>query len=253
MYTCIYICIYNILYPGVVCLEVPFDKQNADQPLSTEESPLQGIVYIRKTKIETLQGVYVFMASHGSKGFGPRSKSQGGGGGNDFVCTVEGKKWAVASVAHSGCETLFCANLVAHRMYGLARSGDLKIAGFPRFEEAISGLKGMQSMQAPSYEVCVTLSDGTLIIKQLVLDMWTQKHPDFSAECTELLTAHNSEFNPKNIQSGGEVQEGTTTVELPSKQLCVQGTKSKSDFEKEHADRFKCRPKMPKRPSRKSN
>ncbi|CAK9006800.1 Uncharacterized protein SCF082_LOCUS9181 [Durusdinium trenchii] len=147
----------------------------------------------------------------------------------------DGKKWAVASVAHSGCETLFCANLVAHRMYGLARSGDLKIAGFPRFEEAISGLKGMQSMQAPSYEVCVTLSDGTLIIKQLVLDMWTQKHPDFSAECTELLTAHNSEFNPKNIQSGGEVQEGTTTVELPSKQLCVQGTKSKSDFEKEHA------------------
>ncbi|CAK9011602.1 unnamed protein product [Durusdinium trenchii] len=150
----------------------------------------------------------------------------------------DGKKWAVASVAHSGCETLFCANLVAHRMYGLARSGDLKIAGFPRFEEAISGLKGMQSMQAPSYEVCVTLSDGTLIIKQLVLDMWTQKHPDFSAECTELLTAHNSEFNPKNIQSGGEVQEGTTTVELPSKQLCVQGTKSKSDFEKEHADRL---------------
>ena len=154
--------------------------------------------------------------------------------------TCQGRKWAVGSVAHSGTETMFCANLIAQKAFGLARSGELKIAGFPKFEETICELKGLQTIQSPNYDVCVALSDGTLVIKQSVLDMWMEKHSEYSAECQELLKQHNSEFNPKNIKRGSEKAEGMAEIphDLPNKQLCLQATLSKADFEKQSPDRL---------------
>lgn len=86
----------------------------------------------------------------------------------------------------------------------------------------------------------MALSDGTLIIKQTVLDMWIEKHATFSTECSELLKHHNDEFNPKNLKRGIEdTNENKERQELPNKQFCAQGTLSKADFEKQYPDRLR--------------
>lgn len=56
----------------------------------------------------------------------------------------------MGSVAHSGLETMFCANLIAQKVFALARAGELKIPGFPKFEEAISELKGKAFKHQPT-------------------------------------------------------------------------------------------------------
>lgn len=148
-----------------------------------------------------------------------------------------GRRWAAGSIGHSNSETTRCANLIAQKVFGLARSAALKVAGFPRFEEAIQELQSLQTVQTPSYEVTVALPDGTLVVKDAVLDLWQRKHTDFAQECSALLEDHDKEFNPKHVRRGGSEVNDNSTCELPNKKLVTEGTLDKEEFEKNRADR----------------
>ncbi|CAJ1375536.1 unnamed protein product [Effrenium voratum] len=149
-----------------------------------------------------------------------------------------GRRWAAGSIGHSNSETTHCANLIAQKVFGLARSAALKVAGFPRFEEAIQELQSLQTVQTPSYEVTVALPDGTLVVKDAVLDLWQRKHTDFAQECSALLEDHDKEFNPKHVRRGGSEVNDNSTCELPNKKLVTEGTLDKEEFEKNRADRL---------------
>ena len=81
-------------------------------------------------------------------------------------------------------------------------------------------------MQQPSaafegahYEVCQALADGTLVIKQCLLDLYMTKHPEFRDVTEKALEEHNAEFNENGLTAGGEeeqVQNGGTDIPTTS-------------------------------------
>lgn len=131
---------------------------------------------------------------------------------------------------------MFCANLVAQKAFGLARSDNLKIPGFPKFEDTIKELKSQAVTQLPQYDVCVGLADGVLVVKEAVRQMWLAK-ADFSAEATQLFQQHDAEFNPKHIRRGAADAEQGGPQEVEEKQLTAEGVLCKGEFEKQHEDR----------------
>ena len=112
-------------------------------------------------------------------------------------------------------------NLIGQKIFGMARKEELKLPGFPAFEKTVAELqqKGSGNFDA-DYQACVALADGTLIVKQALLDMYLTK-PEFRDETKALLESHNLEFNPKNLSAGadedGNAADGTvqtTTLTL---------------------------------------
>ena len=135
---------------------------------------------------------------------------------------------------------MFCGNLVAQKVYGMCRNASLKVPGFPDFHGTLKALKDADNLVCPSYEVCVALPNGILVVKQCLLEMW-QGRSDFAASVNELLAAHNKEFNPDNLVRGGaetsETPEASLPQDVPRKQLCVEGMMDLEDFESKFSER----------------
>lgn len=90
-------------------------------------------------------------------------------------------------------------------MFSMAREGQLKINGWPNFQQAIQDLQtNTPGMDAGDYEVCIAFADGALVVKQALLDLYMVKHPQFKEQTQEALENHNQEFNPKGLTAGVE-------------------------------------------------
>ena len=137
-------------------------------------------------------------------------------------CNFEnlGRKVAVATVTHTEAETQFVSGLVAQKIFGMARKGSLKLPGWPDFNKAVATLQQPSAaFEGAHYEVCQALADGTLVIKQCLLDLYMTKHPEFRDVTEKALEEHNAEFNENGLTAGGEeeqVQNGGTDIPTTS-------------------------------------
>ena len=131
-----------------------------------------------------------------------------------------GRKVAVATVTHTESETQFVSGLVAQKIFGMARKGSLKLPGWPDFNKAVASLQQPSSaFDDARYEVCQALADGTLIVKQCLIELYTSKHPEFRDVTEVALAKHNDEFNVNGLTAGGEdesVQNGGSDIPVTS-------------------------------------
>lgn len=153
------------------------------------------------------------------------------------IVAESGRKFAAGAVCHSGQSASFCGNLIAQKVFGMCRTEHLSLPGFPNFAEALRSLKAMDKVSCPNYEVCIALGNGTLVIKEALVELWSKKHAEFAAETEELLKNHNAEFNRENIKRGLEKSNESETKNEPIKKLCLEGTLEIDEFEKQHSDR----------------
>lgn len=151
---------------------------------------------------------------------------------------IKGKKCACATVCHSQAETAFVSSVLATKVFSMARSGDFQIAAFPDFQGALAQIKEFQKSPQPSYQVCVATGDGSLVVRQSLVEFWTKKHPSFSDQTLRLLEKHNAEFNLKGLKRGAESEEGQTqeTMEKEEPQLALGTAKTIADLESSYPD-----------------
>ena len=87
----------------------------------------------------------------------------------------------------------------------MARKGALKLPGWPDFQKAVSDLQQPSSaFNGAEYQACQPLANGSLVIKQALLDLYITKHPEFRDVTEKALEAHNAEFNPENLIAGSD-------------------------------------------------
>ena len=127
------------------------------------------------------------------------------------------------------------AAAIANKVYSLAREGRLPLAGFPQFSSCTDDLQKLQSMDPPAYEVCVGLPDGTLVVKETLVQYWCVTNPDFEADTKDLIDKHNERWNKNNLKRGLEGEDGAQPGQ-PAKRLKVDTTKP-SDHEDQMEDR----------------
>ncbi|CAK8995879.1 Uncharacterized protein SCF082_LOCUS4551 [Durusdinium trenchii] len=152
---------------------------------------------------------------------------------------ARGKKFACATVCHTSSEAAFVSNIIGTQLFSMARSGEYRLAGFPDFQAAVSDLKQFQRAPMPEYQVCVGLADGTLVIRQSLVDFWSLKHAAFKDKMDSLLEAHNAEFNKRGIKRGADESNDSAGngSEPPAKRLCLDSSKTTEELESEHPER----------------
>ena len=150
-----------------------------------------------------------------------------------------GRKMACASICHSKAEASFLSSLLSTKLFSMARNGEYKIQAFPDVSGALSELKQFQRSPQPEYQVCVSTGEGHLIIRESLLEFWTQKHASFADQVEELLKTHNNEFNPRGLKRGAEECNGNEddSSSPPSKRLRLDNATKLSDLEGEFPDR----------------
>ena len=90
-------------------------------------------------------------------------------------------------------------------------------------------------MEPPSFSVCVAPGDGSLVIKESLIQMWTKDNPTFEPAMNELVKAHNEEWNKKGLKRGLEAAEQTGQ---PGKKLRLDPSAAQShDHESQIEDR----------------
>ena len=100
----------------------------------------------------------------------------------------KGNRWAVGTVCHYAHETSFVAEITSNRIFSLAREGKLKVAGFPNFKSVIEDLqRSSTASSTPESSICTPLTDGCLVIKQALIDLWTLKNEGFKDEAAPSL------------------------------------------------------------------
>ena len=147
-----------------------------------------------------------------------------------------GKKIACSTICHSPSIASWVSAQTASKLFGMARKGEFKIAGFPDFNAAMGELKQFQRSPRPDYQVCVALGDGSLIVKETLREFWSKK-PEFTEKLAALLSKHDAEFNPRGLKRGAEVTKEVEAEEQPAKRLRMGTTATSADFEAQHAER----------------
>ena len=100
----------------------------------------------------------------------------------------KGNKWSVGTICHSAHETGFVAEITSNKIYSLARESKIKIGGFPDFRSVLADLRNSSmASSTPEYSVCTPLTDGTLVTKQALQELWTTKNEGFKDEAAPCL------------------------------------------------------------------
>ena len=107
----------------------------------------------------------------------------------------------------------------------MAREGKLRIGAFPDFRTAVDELKmAGANMKPPEFECCVPLGDGSLVVKQALIDLWTVKNKEFTLDAEAVLQEHNKRWNTKGVKRGAETQDpngGYDETSPPAKRIRV--------------------------------
>lgn len=145
---------------------------------------------------------------------------------------------ACATICHTKPDSTFVSNVLSTKLFSMARANEFSIGAFPDFSAALKELKQFQRSPQPEYQVCVATAEGSLVIRQTLLDFWMAKEGDFPDKVKELLKAHNTEFNEKNLKRGGaESAETATSEEPPAKRLRLGTATTLQELEGKHPER----------------
>ena len=146
---------------------------------------------------------------------------------------------ACATICHNKAEATFVSTLLSSKLFSMARNGEYKIQAFPDFSAALSELKQFQRSPQPEYQVCVATGEGHLIVRESLLEFWTQKHPNFADQVTEVLKVHNAEFNPRGLKRGAEEchENEDDSNPVPSKKLRLDNATKLPELESQFPDR----------------
>ncbi|CAK9110935.1 unnamed protein product [Durusdinium trenchii] len=145
-----------------------------------------------------------------------------------------GKKIACATICHTNADASFVSSTLAGKVFSMARSNELNIAAFPNFSSAMAEIKQFQRSPQPDYQVCVCLGDGSLIVRESLIQFWSKKHTSFLEQLTNLVDDHNKEFNPKGLKRGAEPNNEETNeeaAETPKKRLRLTTAKTYAELE----------------------
>eukprot|EP00435_Cladocopium_sp_Y103_P070852 s13_g36.t1 len=148
---------------------------------------------------------------------------------------LPGYKWACATACHSASDAAFCASVVSQKAYSLARSGSLKLPGFPAFETMVADLKKNTSeVPVPAFEVCVPVPNG-LAVKQNLVDYWNGIE-NFQLEVNDLVKKHNAKYNPHGIKRGAaEISQsegdGNAVADGECKKIRIETTMKLAEHE----------------------
>ncbi|CAK9015621.1 Uncharacterized protein SCF082_LOCUS12841 [Durusdinium trenchii] len=145
-----------------------------------------------------------------------------------------GKKIACATICHTNADASFVSSTLAGKVFSMARSNELNIAAFPNFSSAMAEIKQFQRSPQPDYQVCVCLGDGSLIVRESLIQFWSKKHTSFLEQLTNLVDDHNKEFNPKGLKRGAEPNNEETNEEVaetPKKRLRLTTAKTYAELE----------------------
>lgn len=106
------------------------------------------------------------------------------------------------------------------RNHGSTKRRPTSCCPWPDFNKAVASLQQPSSaFDDARYEVCQALADGTLIVKQCLIELYTSKHPEFRDVTEAALAKHNDEFNVNGLTAGGEdesVQNGGSDIPVTS-------------------------------------
>ena len=123
-------------------------------------------------------------------------------------------------MAHTTGETQFISNQIGQKMFNMARAQQLRIQAWPNFQQAVQDLNSSNAgLDNGQYEVCVPFPDGSLVIKEALIEYYTKKHEQFAHPTQELIDAHNAEFNVKLLKAVTEAETHTENGSLPVKKL----------------------------------
>eukprot|EP00438_Fugacium_kawagutii_P023430 Skav207931 [mRNA] locus=scaffold1441:391811:392884:- [translate_table: standard] len=123
----------------------------------------------------------------------------------------------------------------------MARSGEFSINAFPDFSGTLKELKQFQRSPQPEYQVCVATGDGSLVVKQTLVDFWCKKHASFKDQMDTILQTHNNEFNQKGLKRGAEEsEEPAESQERSAKRLCLGTAATMNDLDQKHPERTDC-------------
>ena len=153
---------------------------------------------------------------------------------------LQGKKIAVASICHSLIESQFCSSLVSQKIFQLARAGELKLPEFPDFQQTLDQLKESGNFNAsmPQYTVCLGLPNGALVVRQSIIDLWTNKHEDYKSATLAVIARHDAEFSKESLKRGyDETGDDAAANQPAAKKLCVQEQTTVENLTNAHTSR----------------
>lgn len=92
----------------------------------------------------------------------------------------------------------------------MCRSNQIKLPGFPEFEQVVADLRKSNSeVPPPEFQVCLPVPNG-LAIRENLVEQWTSCDL-VEVEMKELLKKHNDKYNPHGIKRGSsEKQSGAS-------------------------------------------
>ena len=157
-----------------------------------------------------------------------------------FSNFVEGNSWACGTACHSQHETEYVTTSISQRVYGLARKTTF-LPGFPDFETAVQELQKSQDLPNPTYEVCIPLADGSLVIKESLINLWTCKEELFQHEAGEVIADHNKRYNPSGVRRGGDNENernDSGTSDVPHTRIQIDTVVKAADHESAIGDKF---------------
>ena len=112
-----------------------------------------------------------------------------------------------ATICHSHESAKFVKELVSRCIYHVAKAGTFQIDGFPVLKDTVEQLKLHKNKSLDlghaKFAICSCRADGTLLIPSSICNKWLAE-PTFMEKMTDMLTAHNVEFNQKGLSDKGD-------------------------------------------------
>ncbi|CAK9107144.1 Uncharacterized protein SCF082_LOCUS49885 [Durusdinium trenchii] len=148
-----------------------------------------------------------------------------------------GANFACSTACHSPNETSYCTSTIGEKLYGMCRSNQIKLPGFPEFEQVVADLRKSNSeVPPPEFQVCLPVPNG-LAIRENLVEQWTSCDL-VEVEMKELLKKHNDKYNPHGIKRGSSDQ-GTTEDPAPdAKRLRIDSSVKMAEHEAQIANKL---------------
>ena len=142
-------------------------------------------------------------------------------------------------MCHTTAEASYVTGCISNKLFGMCRSKEFQLAGFPDFQATLNELKQFQKCPVPAYQVCVAVGNS-MVIQEALVQFWSQK-PDFNEQILQIVSSHDKEFNTTHLKRGGsqvERDQDDQQQEPAAKRLCLSKAKTLNELEGEFADRL---------------
>ncbi len=110
-------------------------------------------------------------------------------------------KAVLGTICHNAEATKYVTEVACRVLYEACRKGDMEMEGFPKLSPILERLRKVsddkRTTSRVQYQLCVNLSDGTLLIPNAMTSRWLSD-PTYADSMKEILAEHNATFNPCN-------------------------------------------------------